>query len=65
MNVEQQIKQAIEQFVKHVPQPNLEADSAQVALTHYIYRALEGVSVGTYNRDQLNFFTVFDGEEHK
>ena len=65
MNVEQQIKQAIEQFVDRCPQPNLEAESAQVALTHCIYKALEGVSVGTYNKDQLNFFTVFDGEKHK
>jgi hypothetical protein len=65
MNTEQQIKNAIEEFVKHCPQPNLEAESAQVALTHYIYKSLEGVTVGTYNRDQLNFFTAFDGEEHK
>lgn len=65
MNVEQQIKHAIEKFVKDCPQPNLEADSAQVALTHYIYKSLEGISIGTYNRDQLNFFTVFDEGEHK
>lgn len=65
MNVEQQIKKAIEQYVERYPQPNLAADAAQVVLTRYIHKALEDLPAGTYNQDQLNFFSVFDGGEHK
>jgi hypothetical protein len=47
------------------PQPNLESEAAQQMLTDIISSEITNEQEGTYNRDQLNFFTDFDGEEHK
>lgn len=65
MNTKESIINAIKHFVNTMPQPNLESEAAQQMLSEHILCALEEQTPGTYNRDQLNFFTVFEGEEHK
>lgn len=65
MNTKEHIQDAIKRFVESVPQPNLESDAAQQMLTEWICKSILDEQPGTYNRDQLNFFTEFDGEEHK
>jgi hypothetical protein len=65
MNTKESIQDAIKRFVESVPQPNLESESAQQMLTEWICNSILDDRSGTYNRDQLNFFTEFDGEEHK
>lgn len=65
MNTKERIQDAIKRFVESVPQPNLESDAAQQMLTEWICKSILDEQPGTYNRDQLNFFTEFDGEEHK
>lgn len=65
MNTKERIQHAIKQFVERVPQPNLESESAQQMLTDWICRSILEEQSGTYNKDQLNFFTEFDGGEHK
>ena len=65
MNTKQRIQDAIKRFVDTVPQPNLESEAAQQMLTEWICRSILEDQSGTYNRDQLNFFAEFDGEEHK
>lgn len=65
MNTRERIQDAIKRFVETVPQPNLESDAAQQMLTECICRSILDDQPGTYNKDQLNFFTEFDGGEHK
>lgn len=65
MNTKERIQDAIKRFVGSVPQPNLESESAQQMLTDWICQSILDEPPGTYNKDQLNFFTKFDGEEHK
>lgn len=65
MNTKQRIQDAIKRFVESVPQPNLESEAAQQMLTDQICQSILDDQPGTYNRDQLNFFAEFDGEEHK
>lgn len=65
MNTKERIQDAIKHFVESVPQPNLESESAQQMLTEWICKSILDEQPGTYNKDQLNFFTEFDGEEHK
>lgn len=65
MNTKERIQHAIKQFIEKVPQPNLESEAAQLMLTECICESILESTPGTYNHDQLNFFTVFEGEEHK
>ena len=65
MNTKERIQDAIKHFVESVPQPNLESESAQQMLTEWICKFILDEQPGTYNKDQLNFITEFDGEEHK
>lgn len=65
MNTKERILQAIKQFVTNVPQPNLESESAQQMLCDTICDGILNEQSGTYNEDQLNFFTDFDGDTHK
>ena len=65
MNIKQQLLEAIKRFVDHMPQPNMESDAAQQMLVESIYQSIFSQTEGTYNHNQLNFFTEFDGQEHK
>jgi hypothetical protein len=65
MNTKERILQAIKQFVGDVPQPNLESEAAQQMLCDAICDSILNESPGTYNDNQLNFFTDFDGATHK
>jgi hypothetical protein len=65
MNTRERIQHAIKRFIERVPQPNLESEAAQLMLTQCICESILQESTGTYNKDQLNFFTEFDGGEHK
>ena len=65
MNNDQNILNAIKKYVDRYPQPNLESEAAQQILAGIISDEITNEQEGTYNRDQLNFFTDFDGEEHK
>lgn len=65
MNTRERIQHAIKRFIETVPQPNLESEAAQLMLTQCICDSILEENTGTYNEDQLNFFTEFDGGEHK
>ena len=65
MNTKERIQHAIKYFIESVPQPNLESEAAQQMLTECICRHILEDNTSTYNEDQLNFFTEFDGDEHK
>jgi len=65
MNTKERIQQAIKRFIEAMPQPNLESEATQQMLTECICDSILENTTGTYNKDQLNFFTDFDGEEHK
>ena len=65
MKTRERIQYVIKRFVEAVPQPNLESEAAQQMLTDRICQSILEDQSGTYNGDQLNFFTEFDGEEHK
>lgn len=65
MNTRERILNAIKTFVEAVPQPNLESEAAQQVLTEHICESILNDQPGTYNHNQLNFFTDFDGNEHK
>lgn len=65
MNTRERIQQAIKCFIEAVPQPNLESEAAQQMLTQRICESILEETTGTHNEDQLNFFTEFDGGEHK
>lgn len=64
-NTRPNIELAISAFLKDYPQPNLESEACQEMLTEYIYRQITDTCTGTFNNDQLNFFTEFDGGGHK
>ena len=65
MNNDQNILNANKKYVERYPQPNLESEAAQQILADIISNEITNEQEGTYNRDQLNFFTDFDGGEHK
>lgn len=65
MSTKERIQQAIKRFIEAMPQPNLESEATQHMLTECICESILENTTGTYNKDQLNFFTDFDGKEHK
>lgn len=65
MNTQSEIRSAIKAFLERWPQPNLHSEACQEMLVDTIYTRLSNDSPGTYNQDQLNFFTEFNDNTHK
>ena len=65
--MEQSVHNTITKFSeRYNNQVNLGSDSAREELTQMICQALESQSTpGTYNKEQLHFFSNLDSSEHK
>ncbi len=61
------IIKSLEQVTRNRPQLNLDSDAAKQMVANAIWDDVfdSVVTITTHNEDQLNFFTEFDGNEHK